>query len=64
MRGVRDRFGVRARGRLSAMVLPPGIPYPIDPGIAPHSEVMITTSIAGMIAGFFRDRLGGGQRGD
>jgi hypothetical protein len=45
------------------MILPPVILYPIDPGIAPHSEVMITTSIAGVVAGFFRDGLGGGHRG-
>jgi len=38
--------------------------YPIGPGVAPHNEVMINNSLAGMVAGFFRDRLGGGQRGD
>ena len=64
MQGVRERAGGPARPQWYYMILPPVIPYPTDPGIAPHSEVMITTSIAGVVAGFFRDRLGGGPRGD
>ena len=54
----------RAEEPLHLSLLPTVIMHPIGPGVAPHNEVMINTSLAGMVAGFFRDRLGGGQRGD
>jgi len=54
----------RAEEPLHLSLLPKVIMYPIGPGVAPHNEVMITNSLAGMVAGFFRDRLGGGQHGD
>ena len=54
----------RAGEPLGLSLLPTVILSPIGPGVAPHNEVMITNSLAGMVAGFFRDRLGGGSRGD
>ena len=62
MQGIKSA-SVAIRRRLYYIILPPVILYPTGPGITPHSEVMITTSIAGVVAGFFRDRLGGGHRG-
>ena len=54
----------RAVEPLGLSLLPKVILSPIGPGVAPHNEVMINNSLAGMVAGFFRDRLGGGPRGD
>ena len=54
----------RAEEPLHLSLLPTVIMYPIGPGIAPHNEVMINNSLAGMVAGFFRDSLWGGARGD